>query len=364
VIQAAIDDRGYTLTFMLAELRLRNFRCFESLALELAPRFNFFIGRNGQGKTSILEAACVLLRLQSQRSATLAPAVRSGEKAFAVAGGVENHRLEFRYSTLRRKVTIDGVEQRSLGEYLRLGRVVSLANTDIELARGGSDSRRRYLDFLGTQIDPRYRPSLRAYERALRSRNALLKSSQPRPREIAAYDLTLIEHGTNLGAMRGELLERLEPLAVEAHHQISGTGEILQLRFAPGNTSDFAQDLASSRAQEARLRQTVVGPHRDDIELLVQGKPAQQYASEGQQRTVALALKIAQARLFAAEEGTAPLLLIDDIFGELDPVRRNALLASLPGEAQNLVTATTMQWRETEMDGPVFELRQHELVRG
>src|SRR3954463_11536998 len=165
---------------MLAELQLRNFRCFESLAVEFGPGFNFFIGRNGQGKTSILEAACVLLRLQSQRSATLAPAVRVGEKAFGVVGGIENHRLEFRYSTLRRKVTIDGVEQRSLAEYLRLGRVVSLANTDIELARGGSDSPRLYPDFVAPQIDPRSRPSLRAYERALRSRNALLKSAQPR----------------------------------------------------------------------------------------------------------------------------------------------------------------------------------------
>src|SRR5438045_3149522 len=139
---------------MLSELQLRNFRCFESLRVELAPGFNFFLGRNGQGKTSILEAACVLLRLQSQRSSTLAPVVRFGEKAFAVAGQVDDHRLEFRYSALRRKVSIDDVEQRTFGEYLRMARVVSFANTDIELVRGGSDARRRYLDFLGSQIDP------------------------------------------------------------------------------------------------------------------------------------------------------------------------------------------------------------------
>ena len=342
---------------MLAELQLRNFRCFESLAVEFAPGFNFFIGRNGQGKTSILEAACVLLRLQSQRSSTLVPAVRFGEKAFGVAGRLGDHRLEFRYSALRRKVSLDDIEQRPLGEYLRLGRVVSFANTDIDLVRGGSDSRRRYLDFLGTQIDPRYRPTLRAYERALRSRNALLKSAQPRPRELAAYDPPLIEHGAQLGAMRAVLVDRLAPLAAQAHREISGNAETLQLQFAPGNTGDFAQDLENSRAQEARLRQTIVGPHRDDIELIVQGKNAQQYASEGQQRTIALALKIAQAHLFQMEEGAPPLLLIDDIFGELDPARRNALLAHLPADAQKLVTATTMQWREKEVDGPVFELK-------
>ena len=348
---------------MLAELQLRNFRCFESLAVDFAPGFNFFVGRNGQGKTSILEAACVLLRLQSQRSATLASAVRFGEKSFGVSGRLENHLLEFRYSALRRKVALDHVEQRPLDEYLRLGRVVSFANIDIELVRGGSETRRRYLDFLATQIDPLYRPTLRAYDRALRSRNALLKSPHPRPREIAAYDPPLLEQGAKLGAMRAMLVERLAPLAAAAHQQISGTGEMLQLRFAPGNSGDFARDLADSQAQEVRLRQTIVGPHRDDIELLVETKTANQYASEGQQRTVALAMKIAQSRVFMMEEGTAPLLLIDDIFGELDPVRRNSLLQHLPAEAQKFVTATTMQWREDGVEGPVFELRDRELIR-
>lgn len=348
---------------MLADLQLRNFRCFESLGIEFSPGFNFFVGRNGQGKTSILEAACVLLRLQSQRSSTLAPLIRFGEKSFAVSGRGENHLLEFRYSQLRRKLAFDHVEQHSLDEYLHFARVVSFANTDIELVRGGSEARRRYLDFLAAQIDPLYRPTLRAYERALRSRNALLKSSQPRPREIAAYDVPLLEHGTKLSALRARLIERLAPLAAVAHREISGTGESLEIDFSPGNGEDFAGDLANSRPQESRLRQTVVGPHRDDIQIRVEAHGAGQYASEGQQRTVALALKIAQARVFVMEEGTAPLLLIDDIFGELDPVRRNLLLRHLPVESQKLVSATTMQWRENGVEGPVFELRDRILVR-
>jgi DNA replication and repair protein RecF len=347
---------------MLAELQLRDFRCFEALRVEFGPGFNFFIGQNGQGKTSILEAACVLLRLQSQRSSSLGPAVRFGQKTFAVAGRLDNHVVDFRYSVLRRKVSLDQVEQRTLGEYLRLARVVSLANTDIELVRGSSDARRRYLDFLASQIDPLYRPSLRAYDRALRSRNALLKSGQPRQREIAAYDAPLIEHGGKLMTIRARLAERLAPLAAEVHRRISGGDEVLALSFSPGAGDDFTRDLAESRNRESRLRQTVVGPHRDEIELFVQGKPAQQFASEGQQRTVALALKIAQSQVFAAEEGAPPLLLIDDIFGELDPARRNALLHYLPADAQKLVTATTVDWRETVMEGPVFELRDRSLI--
>jgi DNA replication and repair protein RecF len=351
---------------MLVDLQLRNFRCFESLGIEFSPGFNFFIGRNGQGKTSILEAACVLLRLQSQRSSTLAPIVRFGEKSFAVSGRGEDHLLEFRYHPLRRKVAFDHVEQRTLDEYLRAARVVSFANADIELVRGGSETRRRYLDFLAAQIDPLYRPILRAYERALRSRNALLRSPHPRPREIAAYDPPLLEYGAKLSAMRARLVERLAPLATAAHREISkisGNGERLELEFSPGNSDDCARDVADSRAQESRLRQTVVGPHRDDIQILVEAHPANQYASEGQQRTVALALKIAQSRVFMMEEGIPPLLLIDDIFGELDPARRNSLLQHLPADAQKLVTATTMQWRENGVEGPVSELKDGRLYR-
>ena len=341
---------------MLTQLQLRQFRCFDSLRVDFAPGFNFLIGQNGQGKTSILEGACVLLRLQSQRSSPLAPLIRVGQKSFGVAGIYAEHRLEFRYSTLRRKIAFDDVEQRSPAEYLHIGRVVSFANTDIELVRGGSEFRRRFLDFLGVQIAAGYRSTLRAYERALRSRNALLKSPHPRPREIAAYDPPLTEHGEKLGLMRAELVERLKPFALQAHSAIGGKNEVLELQFAAGNSPDFAGDLAASRAQEARLRQTVVGPHRDEITLLVDGMPAAQYASEGQQRTIALALKIAQARVFAADAGSLPLLLIDDIFGELDPPRRNRLLRAFPADAQKLVTATSMTWQEEQLDGPVYEL--------
>ncbi|MBA3272344.1 MAG: DNA replication and repair protein RecF [Chthoniobacterales bacterium] len=349
---------------MLSHLQLRQFRCFDALRVELAPGFNFFLGRNGQGKTSILEAACVLLRLQSQRSSSLAPVVRVGEKWFGVSGTYDDHGLEFRYSALRRKLQFDHVEQRGAAEYLRLARVVSLANTDIELVRGGSEARRRFLDFLGLQVAPTYRPSLRAYERALRARNMLLKSPQPRTRELAAYDSPLLEHGAKLSTLRASLLDRLAPFAAKAHQEISGMKESFTLRYAPGNGCDFAAELAASAAQEARLRQTLVGPHRDDITLLVDDRAASQYASEGQQRTIALALKIAQARVFAALEDTQPLLLIDDIFGELDPVRRNQLLGCFPAGSQKLVTATNMNWRDEPIAGALFHLADQQLRGG
>ncbi len=341
---------------MLRDLQLRRVRCFESIAVAFAPGFNFIIGANGRGKTTLLEAACVLLRLQSQRSSSLAPVVRHGERSFVISGHIETHLLQFYYSALRRKVAFDGIEQRDLAEYLGLVRVVSFANHDLDLVRGGSERRRRYLDFIGHQVDATYRPALRSYERALRTRNALLKSATPRPRELAAYTDPLVRAGTRLRGLRAELVRRLAPVAAESQQVISEARENLNLTYTPGSEEDFAAHLERTLPEQTRLRVTTVGPHRDDVGLLVEGQPAAQFASEGQQRTIALALKLAQARIFAEEAGTAPLLLIDDIFGELDTRRRHALLAHLPNDSQKLVTATSLDWREGAQDAPVLQL--------
>jgi len=349
---------------MLTSLRLYNFRCFEGVSVDIGPGLNLFFGGNGEGKTTILEGACVLLRLQSQRSASLAPVIQIGKKSFGVRGKFEQHELEFRYHALRRQVRFDGVAQRTLGEYLRLGRVVSLANSDIDLVRGGSDARRRYLDFLGLQIDDAYRPALRAYERALRARNALLRSPTARPREVAAYDAPLLQHGQILLRLRAELTESLAPLVDQSYQRISSAREKFMLRFVPGASAEFERDLERSHRESIRLRQTIVGPHRDDLELLVDDFPAAQFASEGQQRSIALAMKIAQAEVLEKSgDKNAPLLLIDDIFGELDPDRRNALLDNLPLDSQKLVTATAMPWRDEIIADIIYELCDRRLQR-
>jgi DNA replication and repair protein RecF len=213
----------------------------------------------------------------------------------------------------------------------------------MELVTGSGSVRRRFLDFSGSQCEPGYRAALRSYEKALRSRNALLREGRPR-REIEAFDHPLVESGSTLRSARERIVSRLAPLASAACTEISGQGDSLTLEYRPGCAPDFASALADSRREEDRLRSTVVGPHRDDFSLLLGALPAGTYASEGQQRSIALSLKLAQARDLEQQLERPPIFLLDDVFGELDPARRNRLLAALPPSAQVLITTTFLDW--------------------
>jgi DNA replication and repair protein RecF len=335
------------------------------LHARLEPGVQFFIGDNAQGKTSILEAACVLLRLASPRSTTLAPLIRLGASDFSVQGQWESRRLQFSSGAAGRKLLLDDVEQPGTADYLRIARVVYFGNADVDLVRGGAEGRRRYLDFLGSQIEPLYRANLRAYSLALRSRNRLLKAAPPRRREIEAYDRPLLEAGGVLTQLRRNLIAELLPWVVRAQAGIrtgkAADPEELAIEYRAGAGADFTAALAASREEEMRLRQTVAGPHRDDMLLTLDAQPAATFGSEGQQRTLALALKLAQAGLLEAIWRQPPILLLDDIFGELDPARRNALLAALPPGAQQLVTTTHLTWLEGSAPGPIWRLQDRRL---
>jgi DNA replication and repair protein RecF len=340
---------------MLRSLAIRHFRCFEKFGTEFAPGLNLIVGPNAHGKTSLLEAACILLRLQSPRASRLTEVVQHDRRGFVVDGYFGERHLQFYYSAARRKLALDGVEQKVPREYLEVGRLVYFAMSDIDLVRGSGDTRRRFLDFVAAQRDPSYRKAGRDYERALRSRNALLKAPSPRWREIEAFDGPLLAAGNEVSRARAELIAEMQPHAGAAHAGISGAREDLELEYLRGAGADFAVSLAEARAEDARLRQTTVGPHRDDVQFRLNGR-ASTFASEGQQRTLVLALKLGAARLIEERFGVAPLLLLDDIFGELDTGRRLALLEALPAAAQKIITTTTLAWWQPEQTAQVLRL--------
>lgn len=340
---------------VLTDLRLCDFRCFEVLEFSPGAGRTFVMGENAQGKTSILEAICLLLRLQSPRTSTTAEAVRFGQPRFSLGGHCSGVHLVCHYSGEGREILLDSKVQTRTEDYLDVARVAWFANTDLELVRGGGAVRRRYLDFLGMQCVPGYRKSLRSYERALRSRNSLLKDNRPR-REIEAFDHPLVEAGEFLLGARAALCSELAPIARTACLDISGGADELEISYRAGGGMPLAASLAASRNEEIRLRQTVVGPHRDDLEILLNKMEASGFASEGQQRGIALSLKLAQARHLEAVQNRAPILLLDDVFGELDPVRRNRLLASLPENSQTIITTTFLDWADHAAGDRVFKL--------
>lgn len=340
----------------LTSLRLRDFRCFEALSCPLAAGETLFTGDNAQGKTSILEAVCVLLRLQSPRTAAVKELVRFDTTGFGIGGTLDGRELTHTVQDGDRQLLVDGEPARRPGDYLAAsGLVVWMGNADLDLVAGSGEPRRKFLDFLGSQLFADYRPALRAYEKALRQRNFLLKrDAQPAWAEIDAYTAVLVPHGETLLRLRATLLEKLAPHAATAHAAIrasdagSSATEALTLNFQPGGDPDqLSAQLLARRADETRRRVTLHGPHRDDFQIALDALPAATFASEGQQRTIALALKLAQATLLREARNQSPVLLLDDIFGELDPGRRNALLAALPADSQKLITTTHLHWLQS-----------------
>jgi len=322
-----------------------DFRCFESLDLEVPAEGVILTGNNAQGKTSILEAICVLIRLHSPRTHRMTTLTRLGMKGFGMAGDPWESERKIRYSRDGLFLDADGESRPSQTSYLADGGlVVWMGNEDLELVRGPGEIRRRYLDFIGAQIDPAYRRSWSRYRRALRAKNALLKESRPRDAEILSYEEILVEHGTVLMDTRARIIAELAPFAAEAQMAVSGKNEPLSLAYLPASGPDLRESLLQARERETRLRQAVVGPHRDEINLRIHGMPAADFSSEGQQRTLALALKLAQGKLLEQRSGKLPIYLMDDIFGELDPGRRNALMNHLPPQAQKWITTTHLGW--------------------
>jgi len=342
-LRANPRNARFRFSAVLRSIKVRHFRCFDAFETDFRPGLNLIVGPNAQGKTSLLEAVCILLRLASPRISRLAHIIQHGRRGFVVDGFFHERHLQFYFSRERKKLALDAVEQKSAAEYLQIARLVYFSNSDIDIVRGTGEMRRRFLDFVAVQRDAGYRAALRNYERALRSRNLLLKTPQPRWREIAAFDEQLLAHGTLLTTARARLLADLQPPAEAAHRAISGARETLRIEYQAGAGTDFAALLAHSRSEDARLRQTSVGPHRDELRFILNDQ-ASNFASEGQQRTLVLALKLGAAHLLAKHFATAPLLLLDDVFGELDPARRHALFAALPAESQKLITTTNLDW--------------------
>jgi len=335
----------------LAHLRLRDFRNYPRLDADFRPGFHLLLGNNAQGKTNILEAIYLLATLRSFRGVGGAQMIRHAAKGYFVGASVVGeaaHEIKMYWSAAERKISLDAQPVRRLTDYLGTLRAVVFCTEDSQLVKGTARTRRRFLDLLLAQTQPNYLPLLQRYALALRSRNSLLKQRAPDPALLDSFSQELVSVGNQLIAARRELLPRISPLARLAYRRISHDAEELRLDYQPSVKADFAVELARSRDRERTYRSSLVGPHRDELALLLNDQPAAQFGSEGQKRTLAIALKMAQAEYLTGLLGAPPVLLIDDVMGELDARRRAGLLPLLErahhARGQVFMTCTEENW--------------------
>ncbi len=341
----------------LAHLRLRDFRNYSRLDVDFSPGFHLLLGNNAQGKTNILEAIYLLATLRSFRGVGGAQMIRHGQKGYFVGASVvsqTDHQIKMYWSAAERKLSLDAQPVNKLTDYLGILRVVVFCTEDLQLIKGTARLRRRFLDLLLAQTHPAYLPLLQRYAQALRSRNVLLKQRAIDEMLLESFSRELVQIGNQLIEHRRELLPRLSPLARLAYRRITDNAEELRIEYQPAVKSDFALELAKDRARERTFRSTLTGPHRDELQLLLDEKSAAKFASEGQKRSLAIALKMAQAEYLAGIHGVQPILLIDDVMGELDVRRRAGFLPLLKrvqqGRSQVFMTATEKNWPQELSD--------------
>ncbi len=351
---------------------MQQFRNIPRLELLVeAPRL-LVVGSNGEGKSNLLEAVELLGSLRSHRCSSDRDLIRHGQPSSLLRARTATGdllQLELRRSGGRSAQRNGKPLERQL-DLLASLRCVGFSALDLELVRGEPALRRHWLDRVVLQLEPLYGELLSRYGRLLRQRSQLLRRDSSRnPNGAAltglldAFDLQMAVVGTRLHRRRARALRRLAPLAQQWQRQLGGGQEALELRYRSGTPlgaapaaagADAAADdadeatwrgaladqLLAQRTQEMRLGQCTVGPHRDDVQLILAGQLARRYASAGQQRTLVVALKLAELELVGQVLGEPPLLLLDDVLAELDPQRQQRLLEAVGQGHQCLVSAT------------------------
>jgi len=356
----------------LADVSLFDFRNYPELELALERSATVFFGGNAQGKTNLLEAVALLALTRSPRTQQATELVRFGQPAARVTCGVQTEtgrdELEVRIAvtpggtgpgdtSLRtsRRFTVNGIARRSTDMIGSL-RVVLFWPDDLQLVKGSGEGRRRFLNTLLSQIDAGHARELTRYGRLLEQRNALLRAIREgrQPSDGLDYWTTaLAESGAAIMVERQRRLLELQPVAAAFHRELSDDRERLELRYRPAGArigeappqlvaEQLKAAMRDAGDEEIARGQTAVGPQRDDLEVWLDDHEARLYASQGQQRSAVLSLKLAELHYLAEVTGEQPVLLLDDVMSELDPARRERLLAALEPGPQALITAADL----------------------
>ena len=330
----------------IKKLYLKNFRNYSEETVEFSDGLNVLYGANAAGKTNMLEAVYLTIIAKTPRTTKEKELVLEGEKYAVVKVLVENnfrsHKVEIIIDDKgKKRILVDSLPINRAGELIGVVAVVFFSPDEMKLVKESPDYRRRFLDISLSQQQKEYFNALVKYNKILKQRNNLLKSEyDDMDAMLDVYDVQLSDVGLVILDKRREFVNTLKTYALKTHKFLSDNGETLEVEYETELTKDnFLKLLKKNREKDKKLSFTTVGPHRDDLKLIVNGKDARKFASQGQQRSIALSLKFAELELYKIETGEKAVLLLDDVLSELDVKRRTQLL-ELSKEYQTILTCT------------------------
>ena len=340
----------------IKRLRLRNYRLYETLDIELSPGINLITGDNAQGKTSLIEAIYVLALSKSHKTA-LDHVLIKRDMPFAKITAEAD--LNGRQSTMEmivseegKKARFNNTEYRRLSDYIGLLKVVMFAPEDLNIIKGSPAERRRFLDLEIGQVDRHYLHHLTQYRKILKERNEHLKALQKKKSTdkvlLEVLSDQLIHYGRKIVKARREFLTTLEEKLQIIYQDLSGESN-LTVRYLPSLEGDEKRKYDAKQPLDILSGTTTLGPHRDDCGLYFDSEDLRKVASQGQIRTVALSLKLAVIELFESKKKGTPIILLDDVFSELDTSRQKNILNHLSKDAQIFITTTTVSHIDLDM---------------
>lgn len=336
---------------IIKSIELSDFRNYNSLSMSFDKETNILYGDNAQGKTNVLEAIYLCSTTKSHKGSKDKEIIKLNQEESHIRMVIEknqmNHTIDMHLKKSKTKgIAIDGIPIRKSSELIGLVYVVFFSPEDLSIIKNGPAERRRFIDMELCQLDKIYLHNLTKYNKILNQRNNLLKQisyDKSLMDTLSIWDDQLITYGNCIIERRREFVKELNQIIISIHNKLSGGKEELFIQYEPNvETANFEKRLNQTREKDILLKTTGNGPHRDDISFLIKDIDIRKFGSQGQQRTAALSLKLAEIELLKRTVREKPILLLDDVLSELDRNRQNYLLESIE-DIQTIVTCTGLE---------------------